>query len=940
MQITDLTTDRLAKPIGLDNPAPRFGWIIQSSQKNIVQSAYRIVAASDADFQTIVWDTGRVMSEQSQQVVYTGRTFKSMQRIYWQVQVWDNQGNTALSQETFFEAGLLESFDWQADWIVPEGEADPDACKASPYLRRDFQVKPHLKTARAYMSARGLYEASFNGQLCTEDLFAPGFTSYYSRTQYQAYDITMLLQEGQNTWGVILGDGWWRGSTGALSLKNNFGDHLAFIGQINLIYQDGTMEVVCTDTQFLTTTGPIIKSDLKAGEVYDARLTLYGWNEPGYSTVAWQPVTTAAYGVENLVATICPLPRRMERLSPRVLKTPNGETVLDFGQNISGRVQLKADGPAGAEVVLIHGETLDKQGNFTLGNIGMGRWPEDFQEVHYILNDRGLQYYEPHFTVFGFRYVLVRQYPGQVEAKNFTAVAIYNPLAETGYFKCSNPLINQLVSNIRWSQKGNFLEVPTDCPTRERAGWTGDAQLYSRTAADLMDVSTFFEKWLLDLKAEQFENGLVASTVPTVLGYHSLAEHERMTRKLEGCSNINPIMAVTLKTKPGEPIMVDGSAGWADAAVIIPWNMYLCYGDKHILDNQYDSAKAWVDYMDRRAKAANEYYRDTPAYRTWTDGELDADYIWDTNFHFGEWLEADAQHGSAPASDSGRPGNPCNPLVATAYYAHSTHLLAQMAAALGKTDDAARYSAKFDKIRHIYSKNFISPDGSISGNRQAPNVRTLAFDLAEPAVRPAVAKKLADLVKTQNNHLNTGFLSTPFILSVLAENGYADTAYQLLEQTDSPSWLYAVTHGATTVWESWTAITDEGDPRGSLNHYSYGAVATFLFAYVTGLQPVFERPGYKHFKFKPYPGGSLTSAAATLSTSYGQICAEWQIEDQKMTFHLTVPANTTADVALPGRTTDLIMLKIDHPDARYQNDRLLFTVGSGCYQWITGGGMI
>ncbi len=917
-----LRTEYLENPLGLDVNKPRLGWKLRSDGTNIMQSAYRVQASKTDGFTNVIWDSDKVESSRSQGVLYAGPELKSMERIYWRVKVWsNNEEEPAFSEPTFFESGLLLTSDWKAQWIEPEKEVDILAYKPAPYIRKEFTVKRGLVSARACFTAKGLYNFYLNGAEGTDHLFTPGFTSYYKRLQYQVYDVTPLLHEGTNALGVILGDGWWRGTTGGASLKNNFGYKVAFLGQLMLDYDDGSREVIGSDGSFKTSHGPLLKSDMKAGELYDARINIEGWNQPGYDDTYWEQVVVTEDGCGHLIGTRSVPVREKERFIPKLLRTPNGETVLDFGQNIAGWVGMKMQGKAGDKVTLIHGEALDRDGNFTLQNLAGHGTLEDFQEVHYILAGNGIESYRPQFAIFGFRYVLVKNYPGEVTPDNFTAVAVYSDLEETGDFSCSNPLINKLVSNSRWSQKSNFMEVPTDCPTRERAGWTGDAQLYCRTASDFMNVYPFFEKWMADLAAEQFLNGSVGSTVPTVIGHHSLEEWERFMK-----GNTDPMMAMR-RPKPGTASMLDGSVGWGDAAVIIPWTMYLCYGDMAILDNQFDSAKAWVDYMAACAKTANEEYKDSSAYQNYTDGELDADYIWDTKFHWGEWLEADTIFNDIVSAMTKSKGS--LPYVATAYYAYSTRLLSEMAFELGKTEEGAKYEALYGKIKRVYNKYFIREDGYILEDRQAPNVRTLALGLVEEDKKQAVADRLAQLVVEQDYHLNTGFLSTPFLLQVLADNGYADIAFRLLEQDTCPSWLFAVSKGATTIWESWRGISPDGELSGSLNHYSYGAVCDFLYSSIAGIRPVWDKPGYKHFILKPMYGGTLTQASAAYESLYGTIRSSWGKTDLGVTYRFEVPANTTATIMLPGNQDDLKKVSTEFSDTRYEDGRIVFTAGSG-----------
>ncbi len=926
LEVRGLRTEHLENPLGLDAKRPRLGWKLVSDGTNILQAAYQVQASHSEDFAELIWDSGRVESDQSLGVRYAGPELRSLERIWWRVKVWSNRGEESdYSAPAFFETGLLSPSDWQARWIEPETEVDIDAIKPAPYLRKEFTVKKGLISARACMTARGLYRFYLNGVEGTDHLFTPGFTSYHKRLQVQVYDVTSLLREGRNALGVILGDGWWRGHTGGANLRNNFGYKLAFLGQLVLRYDDGSVEVIGSDGSFKASTGPLLKSDMKEGEIYDARISLEGWNRPGYDDSSWTPVVVTGDGYDHLIGTRSVPVRQKERFAPKVLRTPNGETVLDFGQNLAGWVEMQVSGEAGTEVVLIHGEALDREGNFTLKNLAEHVELKHFQEVHYILSGSGTESYRPYFAIFGFRYVLVKNCPGEVRPENFTAVAIYSDLEETGDFTCSHPLINQLVSNTRWSQKSNFMEIPTDCPTRERAGWTGDAQLYARTAADFMNVYPFFEKWMADLAAEQYADGCVGSTVPTVFTYHHLEEWERVMR------NVSDPMLAMRRPRPGTPSFLDGSAGWGDAATIIPWTMYLCYGDREILERQYESAKAWVDYMAACARTPNEEYKDTPPYRTYTDGEPDANYIWDTKFHYGEWLEADTSFKDLMTALMG--SRHTIPYVATAYFAHSSRLLSEMAAVLGHEDDAAKYRTLFEKIRRVYNRYFIREDGTVLEGRQASNVRVLAFGLADESKQQAVADRLAQLVVEQDCHLNTGFLSTPFILPVLAEHGYADIAFRLLEQDTCPSWLYAVSKGATTIWENWNGITPEGELIGSLNHYAYGAVCDFLFSGVAGIQPVWEQPGYKHFLLKPLVGGTLTQASATLESPYGTIRSGWEKGERRISYHFEVPANTTATIMLPGRPDDLARLSAQYPDARYEDGRIVLEAGSGVYHF-------
>ncbi|WP_139991496.1 family 78 glycoside hydrolase catalytic domain [Paenibacillus paridis] len=927
LEVISLRTEYLENPLGLDSITPRLGWKLKCDSNNVMQIAYQVQASHNESFDHKIWDSGKVETSQSHGINYAGPLLESLARVYWRVKVWNShKEESSYSEAAFFETGLLHIEDWTARWIEPECEIDIDAYKPAPYIRKEFSVKKGLLSARACLTSKGLYSFYLNGEEGTDHLFTPGFTSYYNRLQYQVYDVTNFLHEGSNVLGVILGDGWWRGNTGGANLRNNFGYKVALLGQFILEYDDGSREIIGSDDSFKTSFGPLLKSDMKAGDLYDARMNMEGWNKVGYDDSSWKPVHMTQDGLDQLIATRSVPVRQKEKFIPVVLRTPNGETVLDYGQNLAGWVNMRVRGNAGEEIVLIHGETLDKDGNFTLQNLEHHGPLTDFQEVRYILKGNEWEHYRPRFSIFGFRYVRIENYSGEITPSNFVADAIYSDMEETGDFTCSNPLINQLVSNSRWSQKGNFLEIPTDCPTRERAGWTGDAQVFCRTASNFMHVYPFFEKWMADLASEQFADGSVGSTVPTVIGHHSIEEWERFAKQ-----NSDPMMAMR-RPKPGTASMLDGSSGWGDAAVIIPWTMYLCYGDKTIIEKQFDSAKAWVDYMAACARNPNERFLETPAYQTYTDGELDAVYIWDTKFHWGEWLEADSEFNDLVSAM--RKSQGCHPDVATAYYAYSTRLLAEMAAVLGRTEEEEKYRVLYKKIKRVYNQYFIQDNGHILEDRQAPNARSLAFDLVEDDKKQAVSDRLALLVAEQNDQLNTGFLSTPFILHALADYGHAETAFRLLEQDACPSWLYAVSNGATTIWESWRGMKPNGELSGSFNHYSYGAVCDFLFAGIAGIRSLWNAAGYKHFVVKPLVGGTLTHASADYESPYGTIRSSWEKTDQGVLYQVEIPVNSEATIMLPGNEDDIIMFKNDFTDARYEEGRIVFTAGSGTYSFV------
>jgi alpha-L-rhamnosidase len=838
-------TEYKVNPLGIDARKPRLSWQIQSPGRGIVQSAYQIrVARHDRDLRAgsnLLWDSNKVASDESIHRVYEGPAVQSGQRYYWQVRVWDASGKTSeWSESAYWEMGLLDAADWRANWIEPALPEDVKTSSPAPMLRREFKLNGAIEKARAYITSRGLYEMHLNGRRVGDELFTPGWTSYNKRLQYQTYDVTELLKSGDNAVGVVLGDGWYRGNIGFSRQRNYYGERLGLLCQIKVTYRDGREETISSDQNWKAATGPILWSDIYNGETYDARQEKANWTNPGFSDGQWASVKLADYRKDNLIAPAGPPVRRITEVKPlKVFKTASGETVVDMGQNLVGWVRIKAQGPAGTTITLRHAEVLDQQSNFYTENLRAAQ-----QLVKYTLKGQGSEVLEPHFTFQGFRYVAVDGYPGELTVDQLTGIAIHSDLALTGDLETSSQLINQLQHNIRWGQKGNFLDVPTDCPQRdERLGWTGDAQVFARTAAFNMDVAGFFTKWLKDLAADQYDNGSVPHVIPDVLG-----------------NNSRPAGA---------------SAAWADASVIIPWTMYLSYGDKRILEEQYASMTKWVEYMRKRA------------------GD---DYIWDGDNHFGDWLAFATTRSDYPGATTSKD------YIATAFYAHSTDLLQQTAQVLGKNDDAARYAEQFAKIKAAFCREFVTESGRIGENTQTAYALALQFDLLPAAQRASAAKRLAEEVR-QRKHLTTGFVGTPYLCHVLSRYGYLDEAYLLLNREQYPSWLYPVKQGATTIWERWDGLKPDGtfQDKGmnSFNHYAYGAIGEWMYRVMAGIEIDEAKPGYKHTLIQPQPGGGFTNVKATHQTMYGTVSSAWTLKDGRFELSLEVPANTRATVRLP-----------------------------------------
>ncbi len=886
VSLTYLRCEYKVNPLGIDVRQPRLSWQLTAEGRGVVQAAYQVrVAESEAGLAANpIWDTGRVDSDQSIHVVYEGPALASGRRYFWQVRVWDGDGAvSAWSETAFWEMGLLDASDWQASWISPDWDKDPAESHPAPMLRTEFTVDGEVVSARAYVTSLGLYEMELNGRRVGDQVFTPGWTSYDTRLQYQTYDATNLLQPGDNAIGVTLGDGWYRGYMGWQDQRNVYGKNLALLAQLHITYADGRVQVVGSDDSWKVTLGPIRMSDLYMGEVYDARFEYPAWSRPGLDVSRKDAVRVIDHPKDILMAPPGPPVRRIEEVQPiAILETPNGETVFDMGQNMVGWVRLKVRGPRGHRVTLYHAEVLDKDGNFYTDNLRSAT-----QRVIYILKGGGEEIYEPHFTFQGFRYVAVEDYPGEPSLESLTGIVIHSDMTPAGHFESSKPLINQLQHNIVWGQKGNFLDVPTDCPQRdERMGWTGDAQVFARTATFNMDVASFFTKWLGDLAADQKANGSIPWVIPDVLSHGS---------------------------ETG-----GGATGWADAGVVIPWTLYLAYGDTRILETQYESMKAWIGYMQSRA------------------GD---DLIWDGDFHFGDWLAYNTTQSDYPGATTDKD------LIATAYFAYSTSLLQRIAGVLGKMDDAAHYGALADRVKEAFRKEYITANGRMASNTQTAYALALAFGLMPEGQQVQAAGRLARDVRRFNNHITTGFLGTPLLCHTLSDNGYLDVAYDLLNQETYPSWLYPVKQGATTIWERWDGIkpdsTFQDAGMNSFNHYAYGAIGEWLYRVVAGLEADPEQPGYKHVRIQPQPGGGFTRARATLNTMYGETVSGWEITGGEFRLDVTIPPNTHATVRLPHATLAEVTESGQPLNAAegitrsfQEGETVIVEIGSGTYRFV------
>lgn len=838
--LTNLKCEYHVNPVGIDVLQPRLSWQIFTDENNFVQQAYEIRVAETkenlAEGSKLVWSTGKVNSSESVNVTYGGPTAKPTQRLWWKVRIWDPKNKaTAWSEPAYWEMGLLSASDWKASWIRFGQESDNTTSHPSQYFRKEFSLNKKVVSARVYVTALGLYELRLNGKKIGQDLFTPGWTSYKNRIQYQVYDITYMLG-AKNAIGGIVGDGWYRGNIGFRGDRSYYGEKSALLAQLEIRYSDGTSETISTDSGWKTTTGPILESDIFNGESYDARMELTGWDQPEYYDSQWKAAEVYEYGKDKLIASQGVPVQAIQEIKPvKFFKTPKGESVLDMGQNMVGVVRLKVKGNKGDKIVIKFAEVLDKAGNFYTDNLRAAKCTDT-----YILKGGAEETYQPRFTFHGFRFVKLEGLAADPTLDQVTGIVIHSAMAPAGNFACSDSLINQLQHNIQWGQKGNFVDVPTDCPQRdERLGWTGDAQVFSMTAAFNFDVAAFYTKWMKDFTADQLANGRVPNVIPDVLNG------------------------------------VGGATAWADASIIVPWTVYQVYGDKRILAEQYYSMKAWVEYMHTRAGAKN---------------------LWVGDNHFGDWLAFATNSPAYPGATTEKD------LIATAYYAYSSRLLGKIAVILGKTEDAAFYSNLSEAVKKAFIDEFVTQNGRLVSNTQTGYSLALAFDLLPDNLKKNAADYLAADVKKMG-HMTTGLVGTPLLCKTLSATGNEDLAFMLLNRKKYPSWLYPVMQGATTIWERWDGQKPDGTfqdvAMNSFNHYAYGAIGEWLYKYVAGLDIDPEHPGYKHILFFPHPGGALTQASAELKSMYGPIKSSWNIIQSQFTYAVKIPANTTATVTLP-----------------------------------------
>lgn len=802
-------------PLGLDVKKPGFSWILTSDEQDVMQTAYRIIVKNDGK---IVWDTKKVESDQSIHVIYDGNELLPQSIYQVEITVWDNHENQAKISGSF-ETGLLDSNNFTGKWITHTLK-ETEAC---PVFTYSFASRGKVKRARIYATALGVYEIRINEKKVGDDFFAPGWTNYKKRIQYQTYDVTNQIEK-TNQIKITVANGWYKGIFGFMNEPNHYGDRVAALMELHIWYEDGTKEVISTDEKWKCTTGIIRYSEIYNGETIDTT----------YVSQESKPVKLFGMDYSRLVAQEAEPVRITKRIKPvSFILTPKKEAVLDFGQNMTGFVEVKVNGIPGQKIVIRHAEVLDKDGNFYTENLRGAKATDTY------ICKGGLQVFMPHFTFHGFRYIAVEGMGTELNPDDFTACVLHTDMEQTGTFTCSHPFVNRLQLNIEWGQRSNFLDIPTDCPQRdERLGWTGDAQVFCKTAAFNFNTALFFGKWLRDLVSEQTDEFGVPHVVPNILGNQ------------------------------------EGAAAWSDAATIIPWTMYQVYGDVRVLKDQYESMKAWVEYI-RRQETKN--------------------HLWQSGFQYGDWLALDKEEGDS------RTGSTDIYLVATAFYAYSTQLVYEAAKVLGYEDDYKEYYRLYQQIKDGFNEEYITKTGRMVSETQTACVLALYFNLAKDEYKERIMQSLVTNLANHKNHLTTGFVGTPYLCHVLTQNGRHDLAGKLLLQEDYPSWLYEVKMGATTIWERWNSMKPDGsfDESGmnSFNHYAYGAIGDWMYQQIAGIQ--IAKPAYKQSILAPKFIMGLTSAKASIDTMYGKLVCSWECKDGMIKVDITVPVNTTTILYLP-----------------------------------------
>jgi alpha-L-rhamnosidase len=867
MKITNLKTNHIVNPLGFAIEKPAFSWAVEDTCDQL-QTAAQIWISLDENLEQIIFNSGKADGPGIDSLAYHPEIqLEPHTRYFWKVRVWGETEN-AESEIAWFETSKMEEA-WQAEWITPDFENN----QIHPILYQYFDLPSQAVFARAYICGLGLYHFELNGKKVGDEYFTPYCNAYDQWIQYQTFDLTDQVVVGSNLVSAMLGNGWYKGRYGADGgCLGFYGNRFSLICEIHITLENGNKVVVATDPSWKAKPAPVLKSDIYDGETYDSRIA-----EPVQSlseTFAVEPIEIDTKKLEaRRSLPVC----INEELKPvAVIHTPAGETVLDMGQNMVGWIRFRTNAPEGTKIHLQFGEVL-QEGNFFRDNLRTAK-----AEYMYIANGADA-IVEPHFTFYGFRYVKVSGWVGEFNLDDFTGCVVYSKMDITGNIETSNEKVNQLFKNALWGQKGNFLDIPTDCPQRdERLGWTGDTQIFSGTACFNMDSSAFFTKFSYDLGKEQSKTGgMVPYIIPTV----------NLSR--------------------------GGSSAWGDVATILPWNVYEFYGDIGILEQQFESMCAWVDFI-----------KDV-------DESSGGKRLWSVGFHFGDWLALD---GSDPNS---RLGATPEDYISSAFYYYSARLVAKAAAALGKTEQAEAYARLSAEIRSAIQKEYFTATGRLAIPTQTGYVLALFMGLVPDAFYERVKDDFITRLRKDKVHLRTGFVGTPYLCRVLSNIGANEYAYKLLLNEDYPSWLYAVNLGATTIWERWNSLNPDGTvsstDMNSLNHYAYGSIVEWMYRDMCGLNPASEEDGvtgFRRARIAPKPDKSLQWAKVRYHSAAGFYESGWTIDEQgHLAIEITIPFNTSARVVLPHAKEGEISINGKHfPEGKQVSDTVELTLGAGHYE--------
>ncbi|MCX8156692.1 MAG: glycoside hydrolase family 78 protein [Verrucomicrobiae bacterium] len=929
----NLRCEYLENPVAVETTRPRLSWEVSSAARGQSQTAYRVLVASSArklaEDMGDLWDSGKVASGRSSQIEYNGRPLRSRQEAYWKVKVWDKDGlPSEWSRPAQWTMALLEASDWQAEWITFTQKAPFHTNRAELYLpparyyRREFVPSRPVRRALLRATALGLYEMQLNGRKVGEAYFTPGWTDYRQRVYYQTYDVTALLKPGPNALGAVVAEGWYSGylAYGLLvglgpykTGRDIYGRTPALLAQLELEYGDGSREIVPTDLTWKTTSlGPEREADILMGEVYDARLEMPGWSRAGFDDRQWEPVLPAAiyrhelapfYDNEGRVRPMdfgfmrpakmeaypAPPVRVTQELKPVRITSPTNQVyIFNLGQNFAGIVRLKVKGPAGTRIRLRYGEMLYPDGRLMTENLRKAR----ATDTYILKGDPRGEVWSPRFTFHGFQYVEVTGLPGRPEPDTITGLVLHSDVPLTSRFECSDPVINRLFQNIVWTQRANFLELPTDCPQRdEREGWMGDAQIYARSATYNADVAAFYSKWLREVVEAQFDYGPYPDYCPY-------------------------------------PFMVGRggvATGWTDAGIIVPYTVWKVYGDTRLIERLWPSM---TRFMQWRRKVARDYLGIAHP-----DGN-----------GYGDWLNL----------------NEPTPLeyLDTIYFGYTTRLMAEMAAALGRAEEAADYQDLFQKIRRAFTAKYVKPDGSFTVDTQTAYATALYSGVLPEELRSRTGARLAQKIQEKDYRMSTGFLGTQPLLPALTASGHHDLAVRLFQSRRFPSWGFEVEQGATTIWERWDSYTKEfgfngaaGNQNASMNsfaHYAFGAVCEWMFATLAGVDTA--RDGFRQLVLKPHPptpgSNPENPPIAWVKVAYhsinGPVSVHWRRQPELFEYEVTLPANTTATLHLPANRLEGV-LESGKPlnKARgvkvlgLENQRAVLELGSGSYRFTS-----